>query len=242
MAGQECSPELNNGWRKESRRDWVRYDCNQVQDGTQAHREGRKPSSQNGRMFNATSFNNIHGQALLLGHDGNQAVDELCLVLRLDLDDVGVPAVQQVPAVRVGHRLLERLEIFICVIVTSHYSIIHLSHEVLPVLILHGWNTNHHREAVGRVERGDQHQRQGGWFPWKYQSSQQDTGLIITLKGNRKHRLQGESAQSRWLCWADKGTDGGVGVRLCGFLIQGWLRPVRLWCRLARQHTRKALH
>ena len=62
-------------------------------------------------MFNAASFNNIHGQALLLGHDGNQPVDELCLVLRLDLDDVGVPAVQQVPAVRVGHRLLERLKI-----------------------------------------------------------------------------------------------------------------------------------
>ena len=47
-----------------------------------------------------------------MGHDGNQSINELCLVLRLDLDDVGVPAVQKVAAVGVRHRLLERLQIF----------------------------------------------------------------------------------------------------------------------------------
>ena len=46
-----------------------------------------------------------------MGHDGNQSINELCLVLRLDLDDVGVPAVQKVAAVSVRHRLLERLKI-----------------------------------------------------------------------------------------------------------------------------------
>ena len=47
-----------------------------------------------------------------MGHDGNQAIDELCLVLGLDLDDVGVPAVQQVAAVCVGHCLLESLQLY----------------------------------------------------------------------------------------------------------------------------------
>ena len=30
-----------------------------------------------------------------------------------------------------------------------------LSHEILAVLILHGWNPNHHGEAIGSVEWGD---------------------------------------------------------------------------------------
>ena len=45
----------------------------------------------------------------LLGHDGEQPVEELGLVLRLDLDDVGVPVVQQVARPSLDHRLLERL-------------------------------------------------------------------------------------------------------------------------------------
>ena len=44
-----------------------------------------------------------------LGHDGDEPVQELGPVLRLDLDDVGVPAVEEVAGARVHHGLLEGL-------------------------------------------------------------------------------------------------------------------------------------
>ena len=45
-----------------------------------------------------------------LRHDGDQPIDELRLILCLDLNDVGVPTVQQVSTVCVRHRLLKRLK------------------------------------------------------------------------------------------------------------------------------------
>ena len=81
---------------------------------------------------------------LLSGHDGDEAVQELGPVLGLDLDDVGVPVIEEVPGARVDDRLLEGLP-----------------KEVLSILVIHRGHAHHHRQPGRHVQGRDQHQRQG---------------------------------------------------------------------------------
>ena len=45
-----------------------------------------------------------------LRHDGDQPIDKLRLIFCLDLNDVGVPTVEQISTVCIRHRLLKRLK------------------------------------------------------------------------------------------------------------------------------------
>ena len=75
----------------------------------QGNNKASEPSLQHGRDDKAVELHcNLH-PIHSLGHNGDEPVEELGPVLGLDLDDVGVPAVEEVSGASVHHSLLEGL-------------------------------------------------------------------------------------------------------------------------------------